>query len=90
MTTSATRRFIDLFGEARLERGAWKSEHGLHNNRLQTPFLNGKEAAILAYLHSGEVILNPYLYGSTHSDAFNSGVGIERADLADVVRVYGR
>lgn len=87
MTPSATRRFIDLIGEARLERGAWKSEPMLANSRVSDPFLSGKEAVILSLLHPRYVVFNPYLPGSDHGHAYRSGAGIERADLADVVRI---
>lgn len=83
---SATRRFIDLIGAERLERGSWVSETGLMSPRTAGPFLNGKEAVIMSLLHPRHLFPCLYLSGSDNHHTYKSGCAIERADLADVVQ----
>jgi hypothetical protein len=87
---SATRRFVDIIGAERLDRGAHMSERGLTPNRLLDAFLTGKEEFILSGLYASHVRMNPYLCDTAQYHAFRSGAGIEQADLRDVVRVMGR
>ena len=90
MTISATRRFIDIIGEERLEKGACKGEPlaiGYGGARVLDPYLSGKEDFILAALHEGTVFINPHLYGSVAYWAYRSGAGIECADLQDIKRI---
>lgn len=86
MTTSATCRFVELIGQARIEHGSWKSETGRVDASALAPYLNGKEAVIIALLYPDHVTVIPYAAGCAMDDAFRSGVMIERLDLDDVVK----
>lgn len=83
MTISATRRFINIIGEARLSHGALQSERP--REPVAEPHHVGKEAFIMATLFPTEICWCPYLPGSRQRVAYQSGAAIECADLQDVV-----
>ena len=83
MTPTATRRFVALMGEARLERGSGHMEPAAYER--PEPFFVGKEAFIMGELFTEERVWSPYPFGGPEWNTYHLGAHTECRDLRDVV-----